>query len=67
MRPVDRAGRGCLKQFSRVAKWSVCRIVPRPHGRLKQTVADMVSDGVARVPVRRFRWGSFLVADMRRI
>jgi ubiquinone/menaquinone biosynthesis C-methylase UbiE len=42
-------------------------IVPLPHGRLKQILLDMVPDSVARVFLSRFRGGSFLVADMRRI
>ena len=42
-------------------------IVPLPGGRLKQTLVDMVPDGVARFLVHRLRGGSFLVADMQRI
>ena len=42
-------------------------IVPLPHGHLKQTLVDMVPDGVARFLMHRLGGGSFLVADMRRI
>ena len=41
-------------------------IVPLPHGRLKQSLMDIVPDGVARFLLNRLRGGSFLVAEMRR-
>jgi ubiquinone/menaquinone biosynthesis C-methylase UbiE len=42
-------------------------IVPLPHGRFKQFIENLVSDTFARFLTHQLRWGTFLVAHMRKV